>query len=216
MQDSNFPWNLRVSFATDIAAGMVRSVWSSLNHSHISSIAKLAKDISHFISYFLIYLYSGISTFHEHNPQRPELIQLSGTGGMNLDDLYVTCCIPLFWNHHPYFVYEGQHSGGGRFWAVTIHVSGCAWRHVVPGYSVWSKETWSTEEIHCGGEPLLDGSRNDQWWFSRYSVVSCAKYVKQTQLTNFFPLIGKIYDERVDIFSFGIVLCEVRTSTAST
>lgn len=25
-QDSTFPWNLRVSFATDIAAGMVRSV----------------------------------------------------------------------------------------------------------------------------------------------------------------------------------------------
>lgn len=112
----------------------------------------------------------------------------------------------------------GQHCGRGRLWTVPTH------RRRQSQASTWKtlqqEEDVQTcrpkEEVHCRREPVLDGSRDAEWWEEKMKCRHdlrrmCFRVSQLIHMILFFIISGKRYDEKVDIFSFGIVLCEVRT-----
>lgn len=103
---------------------------------------------------------------------------------------------------------------GGRFWPGSAGHGGAeSQQNVLCGpasETVWPSQTWPQETLHCCGKPLLDGPRDAVRSVSLHHL-TVKKSCSTESVANFqLWLLGKSYDERVDIFSFGIIICEVK------
>lgn len=72
------------------------------------------------------------------------------------------CCIKI--KRFGIFHFKEQHSGGGRLRAGSTHGGRQERGKADAGKAVWHQEARPPEEIHGGGKPLLDGSRDDPWY----------------------------------------------------
>lgn len=74
LKDKDFPWNIRVGYAKDIAAGMV-SLWSQYKEKRSYSTSYVFPHLYCFSAY------KGLSALHECYSPRSKLIQLPGQRG---------------------------------------------------------------------------------------------------------------------------------------
>lgn len=119
---------------------------------------------------------------------------------------------PLFYNLEPV-------RGGGWFWPGSAGDGGEESQpNVLCGSAretVGAPQAWPEEALHCRGKPLLDGPWDAIWSVSLHHSshlhFGSEKSCSGDDVPNLQSwLSGKSYDERVDIFSFGIIICEVK------